>query len=230
MNVEKMQENLLRRTREVHELRNRIQRVLFLVEILQQRLSLRKGNERERELLFLIKTSLKEVSESVSETLCFRTEENPKGWFCEGSSSPFEESFSPLLVVEKFFSLNPAVKIRLKGGKVRGSEKDFESVIENLVRNAFEAGAKEVVLWGKLEGNFFILEVEDNGREIPFEVLPFLFLPGFSTKKNGSGIGLYDVYLRTVKNSWRIGVPALRGKKFSLKMELVDGDELIGTA
>jgi len=95
-----------------------------------------------------------------------------------------------------------------------------------------EQKKKEVVLWGKSEDGFFVMEVEDDGREIPFEVLPFLFLPGFSTKKNGSGVGLYDVYLRTVKNSWRIGVPALRGKKFLLKMELVDGsrNELIGTA
>jgi signal transduction histidine kinase len=34
------------------------------------------------------------------------------------------------------------------------------------------------------------IDVEDNGTGIPFNILDYIFMPFFTTKKEGSGIGL----------------------------------------
>ena len=59
-------------------------------------------------------------------------------------------------------------------------------VVLNLVKNAVEAGATAVCLqWA---GSFLL--VSNNGRNIPAEVARNIFIPFFTTKSQGSGIGL----------------------------------------
>jgi two-component system, NtrC family, sensor kinase len=64
----------------------------------------------------------------------------------------------------------------------------------NLVRNASEAvvvnGGGKVVLRTRKLDQRVVIAVEDDGVGVPSEVLPRLFDPFFSTKDNGSGLGL----------------------------------------
>lgn len=70
----------------------------------------------------------------------------------------------------------------------------MEQVIINLVKNAGEAlgGAHDGSVDLKLEahGDQWIFMVEDNGPGVPPEKRNQIFIPFFSTKDNGSGIGL----------------------------------------
>ncbi|MBN2432092.1 MAG: HAMP domain-containing protein [Acidobacteria bacterium] len=70
-------------------------------------------------------------------------------------------------------------------------------VIVNLVDNAIEAvqekdteGLVRVTTWYEENGPRILLAVEDNGRGIPEEMREHLFLPYFSTKETGMGLGL----------------------------------------
>jgi two-component system nitrogen regulation sensor histidine kinase NtrY len=71
----------------------------------------------------------------------------------------------------------------------------LEQVIINLIRNAIEA-IKHVTdplieLTAKYDtGNTALIRIRDNGPGINKEILDQIFIPFFSTKKNGSGIGL----------------------------------------
>ena len=69
-----------------------------------------------------------------------------------------------------------------------------EQVLINLVLNAAEAvkdiPEPKISLSAHIELNKTILKVADNGTGIPHEVLDQIFIPFFSTRKNGSGIGL----------------------------------------
>lgn len=70
----------------------------------------------------------------------------------------------------------------------------IEQVLINLVINAIDA-AKDchdplVTLSGYRSDGHIILEVADNGKGIPEEMLERIFVPFFSTKDRGSGIGL----------------------------------------
>ncbi len=65
----------------------------------------------------------------------------------------------------------------------------------NLVVNAIEAvkstDQPRIVLAGYQSGNRkTIIKVADNGLGIPAEIMDKIFIPFFSTKKHGSGIGL----------------------------------------
>jgi len=70
-----------------------------------------------------------------------------------------------------------------------------EQVLINLVVNAIEAikdsPAPKIVLSAYVASNFrSIIKIADNGNGMPPELLDKIFVPFFSTKKNGSGIGL----------------------------------------
>jgi two-component system nitrogen regulation sensor histidine kinase NtrY len=71
----------------------------------------------------------------------------------------------------------------------------LEPVIMNLLRNAFQATAgidsPHIALRGRLNrrGNV-IIEVEDNGPGIPDDIANKIFVPFFTTKEDGSGVGL----------------------------------------
>jgi two-component system, NtrC family, nitrogen regulation sensor histidine kinase NtrY len=71
----------------------------------------------------------------------------------------------------------------------------IEMVLINLIKNAREAiiGSSEpkLELRGRLDSEMrVIIEVKDNGPGIIPEALNRIFIPFYTTKKNGSGIGL----------------------------------------
>jgi two-component system nitrogen regulation sensor histidine kinase NtrY len=71
----------------------------------------------------------------------------------------------------------------------------IEQVLINLVVNAMEAvkdrAEARIILSASLsETNKILLKVADNGPGIPEDVMENIFIPFFSTKKSGSGIGL----------------------------------------
>jgi two-component system, NtrC family, nitrogen regulation sensor histidine kinase NtrY len=71
----------------------------------------------------------------------------------------------------------------------------IEQVLINLVVNAMEAVKDKphpriVLSAGPSANNRISIRVADNGTGIPIELLDKIFIPFFSTRKNGSGIGL----------------------------------------
>lgn len=68
----------------------------------------------------------------------------------------------------------------------------FDWVIENLLKNSLDALDPEgsISIDVKNEQSQIIIDVADNGKGISKKNLPFVFKPGFSTKKRGWGIGL----------------------------------------
>ncbi len=77
---------------------------------------------------------------------------------------------------------------------IQVDEEMIEQVLINLLKNAIEAlyhkvNAK-IELVGKYSDSAVIIEVADNGSGIIKEALNRIFIPFFTTKKTGSGIGL----------------------------------------
>jgi len=77
---------------------------------------------------------------------------------------------------------------------VQADEEMIDQVLINLIKNAVEslAGSEngKVELSGKYSGNALLIEVKDNGPGIIKEAIDKIFVPFFTTKKTGSGIGL----------------------------------------
>lgn len=77
---------------------------------------------------------------------------------------------------------------------INADPKLIEQVLINLLTNSIQAineGVNgEIIVRGYHENNKTVLEVTDNGKGIPERELNEIFVPFYSTKKDGSGIGL----------------------------------------
>ena len=77
---------------------------------------------------------------------------------------------------------------------IKMDERMIEQVLINLVKNAMEALQTSTVpvltLSARKNGNETILAVTDNGTGIPEDQLDHIFIPFYSTRESGSGVGL----------------------------------------
>ena len=111
--------------------------------------------------------------------------------------------------------LQPLVQITVDGdfAEIAGDEGLLRQAFLNLARNAAEAAANyaampSVILRGETvcsaDENFQRLRILDNGPGIPADVLPKLFRPFFTTKVNGTGLGLAVVQKILLQHGGRI--------------------------
>ena len=97
------------------------------------------------------------------------------------------------------------------------SPSQINQVFLNLVNNAAQAlgpGPGEIRITTRREGAGHVaVEVADNGKGIPPEVLPKIFDPFFTTKEvgKGTGLGLSIVYKIVEQHGGRIGVDSTVG-------------------
>lgn len=70
----------------------------------------------------------------------------------------------------------------------------MEQVIINLITNSIHAlkekSEKKLIISGYTENNRFFIVISDNGRGVDAEIRDKVFLPFFTTRKDGAGIGL----------------------------------------
>ena len=81
---------------------------------------------------------------------------------------------------------------------MNGDKTNLNSAVTNLVTNAVQAiGGKangRVVVTLTATGQAFLISVKDNGKGIKEEDRQRIFMPNFTTKSSGSGIGLSLTY------------------------------------
>ena len=98
-----------------------------------------------------------------------------------------------------------------------------ELVLINLVKNAVEAlSGREhgsIQLRAFREANAVLIRVEDNGSGIPDDMLEDIFVPFYTTKANGTGIGLSLSKQIMQNHGGSVSVSSVPGKgsKFTLK-------------
>src|SRR5690606_3505018 len=75
--------------------------------------------------------------------------------------------------------------------RVAGDRYELHRVFQNLFKNAFEAGASEVMVTLRVEGARVIVEVRDDGRGFPEDEVAMVFVQSpRSSKRGGQGLGL----------------------------------------
>lgn len=110
----------------------------------------------------------------------------------------------PLMVselLEKVASLNQSVAIE-HGAEIKidvqttdlliyADEGQLLHVFNNLIKNALEAGATLISITAELDADDrTIIRVANNGSPVPSRVREEIFVPFYTTKPNGNGIGL----------------------------------------
>ena len=89
------------------------------------------------------------------------------------------------------------IDLQVEGdGVIYGYKTELEQVLMNLIKNSKDAfDEKEIqnkyIHIKVTQKDKVIIEVEDNAGGIPNDILENIFSPYFTTKKDGTGIGLY---------------------------------------
>jgi two-component system nitrogen regulation sensor histidine kinase GlnL len=118
---------------------------------------------------------------------------------------------------------------------VRGDRARLTQVFLNLVKNAFQAMERggTLTVTTRLETDFHIREqgtarnrliwvdIADEGNGIKEEDLPHIFSPFFTTKPNGSGLGLATSYGIIKEHGGLIRVESTEGQGTTFKVSLV---------
>ena len=74
---------------------------------------------------------------------------------------------------------------------IYADEGQISQILINLIKNALQAGAKHIDLSARMgKDDEVIIQVANDGEPIPPEAQEQIFVPFYTTKKEGSGIGL----------------------------------------
>jgi len=100
--------------------------------------------------------------------------------------------------------------------KILADEQMVTQVILNLVKNAVQAvegiESGEIAVSAVPEKNRIVLKVTDNGEGIPLEISDEVFMPFFTTRKMGTGVGLSYSRQVMAMNSGRIEFDSQPGR------------------
>ena len=108
----------------------------------------------------------------------------------------------------------------------------FDQVIENLVRNALEAqeGQAGIIQLSIQAGGdgWVVFQVDDAGPGIPASQLRHLFKPFYTTRSEGTGVGLAMVKKVIQEHGGKVSVSKseLGGSRFSLRLPTRESQEL----
>ncbi|MBR6195714.1 MAG: ATP-binding protein, partial [Prevotella sp.] len=128
----------------------------------------------------------------------------------ERTTFPVSELF------EHITGLYPQVQTQGEG-LLTADRSQLEQVIINLIRNAYESGATEVEI---IINNDNEIRVKDNGSGMSIDVLGHAFIPFFTTKPTGTGIGLSLCRQIILKHGGTITVDSQEGEGTTFTIKL----------
>ncbi|WP_274364769.1 ATP-binding protein [Paenibacillus thermotolerans] len=103
---------------------------------------------------------------------------------------------------------------------VYGKKNQLKKALFNLLKNAFEAIPDKgtIVLGHEVQDDYVVIYIQDSGSGIPKEKLDLLGTPFFTTKDDGTGMGLTHVFSVVYQHNGSIDVESRLGEgtKFTI--------------
>ena len=96
----------------------------------------------------------------------------------------------------------------------------MKQAIYNVVRNAMQAAGEQglISLLVRREGDFWVFECRDNGSGISADDLPHLGTPFFTTRKEGTGLGLMIVQRIAREHGGSVQITTREGKGSTVRI------------
>jgi len=116
----------------------------------------------------------------------------------EFSEVVLSELISEVVDLLKDNLLNNSIKVNMRiepnDMKIFMDRKMMSQVLINLLKNARQALVDQthpkIIIKAGYHNDRSVITIEDNGSGVPFNMMDYIFMPFFTTKKGGSGIGL----------------------------------------
>ncbi|PRR76881.1 Virulence sensor protein BvgS precursor [Clostridium liquoris] len=137
------------------------------------------------------------------------------------------ESLNEILLLIKDKALKNNVDIKINVGKdihIFMDKNHLKQVMINLILNSIESMDKKykvINIYTKIEGKKIVLYVEDNGCGIDEKDMDKIYNPFYTTKANGTGLGLFVIYQLLLENQVSISLQSYKnqGTKFLLEFQ-----------
>ena len=179
-----------------HEIMNAVSPMLSLSKSLQGKVKLENGKEAEKiqDGLKMIETTGKGLLEFIEEYRRLSLLPLPKRKKLE--LTKVLEGILILLENEaKERNIHLTMELEEAGTELYADSQQFEMILVNLLKNSFDSFPetqqdRHVKILTQMIGDRVLVKVEDNGVGIAQELIDQVFVPFFSTKEQGSGIGL----------------------------------------
>jgi signal transduction histidine kinase len=200
-----------------HEVGNPLTSISSLIQMLQRR----DQDAYTREKLTLVSGQLERIQTTLRELVNFSR-----------PASTVRTRVSMIEVVQEALNIAKYYK-RTKGRQIEtqiadhlpaviGVRDQLVQVLLNLILNAIDATdtGGRIVVRAEVEGERVVLQVEDDGAGIAPEHQPRLFQPYFTTKKHGTGLGLFVSRKLIVDHGGEIDVASTpgRGTRFCVRL------------
>ncbi len=208
-----------------HEIRNPLTSVMLHSELLAEEME-EGGNSEADEIVKIIRDEVDRLARITEEYLAYARLPRPR----IQSVDPAEEVADAIRIMRPELErgqIEVSIITEDIPGTIMIDRGQFRQVLINLIKNAAEAmpagGRLEISLAG-IDGDF-ILKVKDTGSGIPADLTRRIFDPYFTTKENGTGLGLALVqYIANAHEGW-VGVESTmnEGATFSFSVPVEAG-------
>jgi len=203
-----------------HEIRNPLEAISGAIEILGDGID---SGSSDSDYVAIIKDEIRNLNDYLTEFLEFARSE-PRNMEKINPSS---------LIRDTILLLNPLIRknhLIIDENKAKWKDSCYADINQlkrvflNLFLNSIEAlsygGRIEILAYSPEDSSFLGILIRDNGTGIPAEHIEKIFDPYFSTKKNGSGIGLALSRKIIEQHGGRISIRSSEGRGTEVFIEL----------
>ena len=202
-----------------HEIMNAVAPMLSLSKSLQTKLKSEKGSDLKKvsDGLSMIESTGKGLMEFTEEYRRLSLLPSPKR-----EKMRLSEALQGIVLLLENEARERNIQISLEmedsAAEIFADPQQFEMILLNLMKNAFDAFPetqvdRQVLIRSKVKEKRMLVQVVDNGPGIPADLIDQVFVPFFSTKEQGSGIGLSLVRQIMNKHEGSIHLESLPGEQ-----------------
>jgi len=173
-----------------HEIRNPLTTVRGYLQVMSRKQDLEQYGDNFRLLLDELDRANALITEYLSLSKNRLSDQQPR------SLNAIVESLFPLILADAAIT-NHVVRLELNDiPELPLDEKEIRQLLLNFARNGLEAmePGKKLTIKTSADDNAVILAVQNEGAEIPPEIMEKLGIPFFTTKESGTGLGLAICY------------------------------------
>jgi len=173
----------------------------------------------------MLKDTNEQIEHMISTLTEFRTFFRP-----DKEPEPFglKRCIQTVMLLMKDELMRNQIEVRIESEKellINGIENEFKHLILNIINNAKDAFNERerkqrfiFIRFFEEDGNI-ILQIEDNAGGIPDEIIKDIFKPNITSKKDGTGIGLYmSAQIAQKLNGQLYVANTERGAEFTLEV------------
>jgi signal transduction histidine kinase len=133
-----------------------------------------------------------------------------------------EEALLPLEVELKDRGILLEKKLSASPQRVPMDREQMKQAIYNIVRNAMQAAGEQGLISIQIqrEGDFWVFECRDSGPGISPDHLPHLGSAFFTTREDGTGLGLMIVQRIAREHGGAVQITSREGKGTSVKLQI----------